>query len=1240
MIRAVKPSWVAVVLGVVGLLVGAGPTEAQIPAAERAALIDLYNSTNGPGWTNSAGWLGPAGTECTWHGVTCFSFPQVTTLSLGYNNLTGTLPSSIGVFSRLQYLSLNNNQLTGTIPAELGNLARVNEVSLDRNQLSGSIPPELAGLSNLEHLYLFYNQLSGSIPPELGSLSNLTWLGLWSNQLTGTIPPELGTLTNLVSLDLSFNELTGTIPPGLGGLTNLQYLELAENQLTGTIPPALGNLGSLLQLHLHANQLTGTIPASLGNLTNLQYLYLYSNQLTGTIPSELGNLGSLWYLYLYSNQLTGSIPPELGTLANLFSLDLHDNRLSGSIPSELGSLSGLRYLYLGSNQLTGTVPTELESITWLRVVGLESNMLAGPLPPSLLNLNQLYDGESDLRWNALHTSDEALRTYLTSKQVGGDWESTQTIAPTNLAAPGVAPLSVDLAWTPIVYTADSGGYRVLYSTTSGGPYAPFDITADKTTTGMTVTPLAPATAYYFVVETQTNPHANNQNTVVSERTPEIQAMTLPPESDLQVTKTGPDTVAPDQTYSYAVTVTNNGPSTATNVVMTDTMPDSAAFEFSTPGVPTCLYVGGPPNQVVCNLGDMTASSSSVVTITVTAPSTPQELVNLAEVASSTADPDGTNNAAQVTTIVYDPGAFGAALSFLTASAQDDRNIVQWIDPDPGVAFQVMLRYDQAGLYSNCIAPATPGDGTLLDLRTGVPGTHQTFLHSGLGNDNLTYCYSAFVYQGGGLFSAPRSVSARPFSNTGRAKWGFGIGAFSMAFPGSGADRIHIVSNDNAVYAATKGVGGGVWPADWVPPTMPAPAHGRPSSAGVALGGATRVIFLASQDHLTRAVDADTGNVLWTSPDLTASLEAAPAGLLQAYGGSHDAILVGTRDSGIDNLFYGLNLTTGIPDLTVNQGPGGEPIGMIAAQATVDYPNSRAYFTSYARGGTEPSVWCVDLDNNDVLWARRLGDVESAVSLRGDRAYVGNVAGEVYALDTADGSDTTPPFVTGTGPVKSVIFPDRSGTEIYFATDTTVFAAFDDGGGWTLKWRRDDIPSPSASVAWTGWPYVYVGSSNGRLYELDAVDGHSVDAIQLGDPGDPAAVGAPTVDGRGGLLYVPTEAGIVYAVDLLSSPPPECGDGLLAPGEQCDDGGIANGDGCDSTCAIESGASCAGGEPSVCVTSCVDGDSDLYGTGPGCLGLDCDDGDPDVNYGAIELCFDGKDNDCDGDTDCGGPCGPC
>ena len=47
--------------------------------------------------------------------------------------------------------------------------------------------------------------------------------------------------------------------------------------------------------------------------------------------------------------------------------------------------------------------------------------------------------------------------------------------------------------------------------------------------------------------------------------------------------------------------------------------------------------------------------------------------------------------------------------------------------------------------------------------------------------------------------------------------------------------------------------------------------------------------------------------------------------------------------------------------------------------------------------------------------------------------------------------------------------------------------------------------------------------------------------------------------------------------------------------------------------------------------CQDADGDGYG--PGCpAGPDCDDEDPSANPGAEEKCADGKDNDCDGETD--------
>ncbi|MGE0790524.1 MAG: MopE-related protein [Sandaracinaceae bacterium] len=51
--------------------------------------------------------------------------------------------------------------------------------------------------------------------------------------------------------------------------------------------------------------------------------------------------------------------------------------------------------------------------------------------------------------------------------------------------------------------------------------------------------------------------------------------------------------------------------------------------------------------------------------------------------------------------------------------------------------------------------------------------------------------------------------------------------------------------------------------------------------------------------------------------------------------------------------------------------------------------------------------------------------------------------------------------------------------------------------------------------------------------------------------------------------------------------------------------------------------------------CVDEDMDLYGTGVGCLGLDCDDGDDSTHADATELC-DGIDNNCNGTADDGDP----
>ncbi len=313
------------------------PPEPRDPVQDdRAALVALYNATDGQNWTRSTNWLSgrPLG---EWHGVTTDATGRVTHLEfvtldehgrIVGNGLSGSLPPQLGDLISLQVLLLDRNSLSGDIPSELGNLSHLHSLSLSFNSLSGDIPSELGNLSNLWSLDLFHNSLSGGIPSILGNLNNLRQLDLGGNSLSGDIPSELGNLSNLESLALSYNPLSGGIPSTLGNLNSLRWLDLSGNSLSGDIPSELGDLANLLGLHLGGNSLSGSIPASLGNhLGNLRFLDLGGNSLSGSIPPSLGNLGNLEQLLLFNNHLTGSLPTTLIRLIHMDTLWLDNTQL-------------------------------------------------------------------------------------------------------------------------------------------------------------------------------------------------------------------------------------------------------------------------------------------------------------------------------------------------------------------------------------------------------------------------------------------------------------------------------------------------------------------------------------------------------------------------------------------------------------------------------------------------------------------------------------------------------------------------------------------------------------------------------------------------------------------------------------------------------------------------------------------------------------------------------------------------
>lgn len=159
---------------------------------------------------------------------------------------------------------------------------------------------------------------------------------------------------------------------------------------------------------------------------------------------------------------------------------------------------------------------------------------------------------------------------------------------------------------------------------------------------------------------------------------------LGPAADMSITLVdAPDPVATGASLTYTVTVTNNGPDTATSVAWGDTLPAATSFvSLSAAAGWSCTTPAvGAGGTVSCSTASVAAAASGVFTLTLTvAPATAAGTVvsNTATVSSATADPTPGNNSSTATTTVAvpvdtipDPFSFiaqtGAALNLVATS---------------------------------------------------------------------------------------------------------------------------------------------------------------------------------------------------------------------------------------------------------------------------------------------------------------------------------------------------------------------------------------------------------------------------------------------------------------------------------------------------------------------------------------------------------------------------------------------
>ncbi|CAL5354646.1 unnamed protein product [Camellia sinensis] len=293
---------------------------------DAAVMLILRQNLNA---SKSLGWIDPD--PCQWQHVSCSEDGRVTRIQIGYQNLTGCLPSNLGYLTALQILDLSSNQLQGPLPS-LAGLTSLQNLSLSNNNFS-SIPFDFFfGMTSLERVYLDNIPFHPTpIPISLQSASNLRVFSANASNFSGKIPYFFGTFARLTTLHLAFNNLHGELPATFSS-SSIQSLWLNEQQSTyklhGSID-VIQNMTQLKEVWLDLNSFSGPMP-DFSRLMGLESFRVRDNRITGQVPASILDLPWLKVVSLTNNLLQGptlkfnsSVTIDMETGSNSFCLPAH-----------------------------------------------------------------------------------------------------------------------------------------------------------------------------------------------------------------------------------------------------------------------------------------------------------------------------------------------------------------------------------------------------------------------------------------------------------------------------------------------------------------------------------------------------------------------------------------------------------------------------------------------------------------------------------------------------------------------------------------------------------------------------------------------------------------------------------------------------------------------------------------------------------------------------------------------------
>ena len=410
-------------------LTAAAEVEVVFKLSDRQVLDTLYRVTGGENWTDTTNWLSDEPLS-EWFGVETNEEGKVVGLSLGGNNLTGSIPSVIAELGDLVTLDLSRNALAGRIPRELRELRQLRDLLVHQNELEGLLHPDLGSMAGLRYLHIGSNKLRGVVPARFADLELDTLYAAGSGVC---VPPSLNEWFTGIGQTDDTERCVAYLTIELVDLPSLTFYAVGETgDLSATYVSAEGDTieaapvtwssgdtaivsvdatGRVTAVGDGETEVTATYDSTTASIAVdvalpendrdvLEILYdmargdgwtdgtnwLSDEPLSEWAGVETDDSGRVVGLSLRGNNVRGPIHSSIGQLDQLVTLDLSRNWISGSVPAEIGDLSLLRELVLSVNGLVGALPSELGTLDSLRTFNVAATSMSGLVPASFTDL--------------------------------------------------------------------------------------------------------------------------------------------------------------------------------------------------------------------------------------------------------------------------------------------------------------------------------------------------------------------------------------------------------------------------------------------------------------------------------------------------------------------------------------------------------------------------------------------------------------------------------------------------------------------------------------------------------------------------------------------------------------------------------------------------------------------------------------------------------------------------------------